>query len=275
MKLGFVIPLKSQLVSRDWNSVECCLRRTLKSLANQTSDEWVAVVVGHEQPDLDFGSYSERVFWVAAEHDVPPVRKGGSFAKFADFNRIEDKNKKTMLGMRMLRRFSVSAWFVLDADDLLHRDLVRVWASQPRQAGWVIDRGYIYYSDVERVLPTTRLTHICGSTTIIDASVFALPEGTHSNGPSKVPWHFLSHSDMRAFLVEKTGGMSVDFPLHGIAYTLATGDNVSDEFRATLLARLKVWTKKHLMARRVSRKFARDFGLRMDASDLVSSPRSL
>jgi hypothetical protein len=112
VKLGIVIPLKSQTVSRDWGAVSRCLEATLHSLDKQSCRDWLAVVVGHEKPQIPWGGLSDNITWISSEHDLPPIKHGGDFTKHADFDYILDKNRETAIAMRHLREHAITDWSV-------------------------------------------------------------------------------------------------------------------------------------------------------------------
>lgn len=262
MNLGIVIPLKSKRVSRQWKSVVACLEGTLNSLKNQSCDRWFAVVVGHEKPEINWGLYADKVKWVKCLKELPTLREGGDYLNYADFDRILDKYRKISLGMRFLEgEDRLTDWFVLDADDLVHRDFVRVLRELPSQAGWVVERGYLWYKDLGRWKNTDRLLQFCGSTTIIRKDLFKVPQSDHDSELKKIPWCRLNHSEMIAFLSEKLGGASPSFPLDAIAYTLSHGDNCSDEFRSSPRQKVKLWIKKRLLTKPIESEFKEKFGL--------------
>lgn len=261
MKLGVVIPLKSKRVSRDWRAVSECLESTLRSLQRQSSDAWVAVVVGHEKPEIRWAELSDKVSWVASTDDLPPIRGGGNFTRYSDYDRILDKNRKTARGMHHLRHQAVTDWFRLDADDLVHVDFVSTLAGLPQQAGWVIRSGYLWYQDLRRWMPSNKMVNVCGSTAVISAALFDVPVRGRDGDLGQIPWCRLSHSDMEKFLLSSLEGADPTFPLSGVAYTLSHGDNCSDEFRTSIKARVKSWIKKRVKTRRIDRDFSEMFGI--------------
>jgi hypothetical protein len=261
MKLGIVIPLKSKRVARDWDAVCNCLEETLRSLHNQSSEDWVAVVVGHERPAIRWQSFSDQISWVVSPHALPPITGGGSFSKYVDFDRILDKHRKMGIGMRHLQGQGVTDWYVLDADDLVHRDFVRTLNSLPHQAGWLCRTGYLWYKDLQRWMPCDKMLNLCGSTAVISAALFSVPSTDRDDGLVQIPWCRMSHSNIEAFLTPHLAGADPTFPFPAIAYTLSHGDNCSDEFRATFYARLKVWIKKKFFTRSLEAYFAHAFGI--------------
>src|SRR5689334_19347682 len=52
--LVFVIPLKSPQVSKSWERVSKLFERCIKSVCNQTSTDFHAVVVCNEKPKIEF-----------------------------------------------------------------------------------------------------------------------------------------------------------------------------------------------------------------------------
>ncbi|MEM0966361.1 MAG: hypothetical protein AAGJ81_09465 [Verrucomicrobiota bacterium] len=234
----------------------------MKSLLRQSEDGWCSVVVGHEQPDLPWSEWTRKIVWIESSFDLPPLKRGGSYSNYADFDRILDKQRKISLGMRHLQQQEVTDWFVLDADDYFHRNFVKTYRELPQQAGWLVNRGYIWYADIKRWSHTDRLLNLCGSTAIISASLFDLPRSDDDNELRKIPWCRLSHSDMEAFLRPHLSGASPFFPLSAVAYTLSHGDNCSDEFRDTPLKQFKLWVKKRLTTRKLDREFTDKFGVR-------------
>lgn len=262
MKLGIVIPLKSQRVSRDWEAVSRCLEATLRSLNRQSSNDWLAVVVGHEKPEISWNEVSEKITWVASEDALPPLREGGNFAVHSDFPRILDKNRKTARGMLSLHAQAITDWFVLDADDFIHQDFVRTLGSLPHQAGWLLRSGYLWYQDLRRWMPSSNMLNLCGSTAVISAALFEVPTTGRDEDLQKIPWCRMSHSDIEEFLIPHLAGADPTFPLAAIAYTLSHGDNCSDEFRTTLKARIKLWIKKRIQTRPIDPEFAEMFGIK-------------
>ncbi|TDU71410.1 hypothetical protein EI77_02534 [Prosthecobacter fusiformis] len=261
MKLGFVIPLKSKRVSRNWRAVCDCLEATLCSLKNQSSGQWYAVVVGHEKPPLQWESLPDNIEWCSSEHELPPIREGGSFTNHTDFDYILDIRRKISTGMRHLQTKQISYWSLLDADDLVHRDFVLTLDQLPHQAGWLVKSGYLWYQDLQRWMPTEQLINLCGSTAIISSSVFEVPYSNQDTDLHQIPWGRISHSGMEDFLIPYLKGADPTFPLAGIAYTLSHGDNCSDEFRHSYKARIKLWIKKRLLTRALNPAFARDFSI--------------
>jgi hypothetical protein len=193
---------------------------------------------------------------------LPPIKQGGLFGNHADFPRIFDKNRKTATGMRYLVGQAITDWFVLDADDLMHQNFVRTLSGMPRQAGWLIKNGFLWYQDIQRWMPSGKMLNLCGSTAIINSSLFEVPPSGRDEDLQMIPWCRMSHGDMEAFLMPHLQGRNPSFPLPATAYTLSHGDNCSDEFRSSIKSRIKLWLKKWILTHQVTPQFKEDFGIR-------------
>ena len=138
--LAVVIPLKSQKVAKNWAATSRALSATLRSLRRQTSNAFVAVVVGHECPVI-----SEQKGWSfhSLEIEIPELAAGGDYGKRDDFDRILDKNRKIARGVQLLWGSSPTHWFYLDADDVLDVGFVERVLSVPSpvyRGRWIRNR---------------------------------------------------------------------------------------------------------------------------------------
>jgi hypothetical protein len=130
----FAIPLKARGLSSDWQLAQSLLRETVHSATRASSSETAVVIACHDEPDLhDVAAPDVHVLRVPfAEPEAPS--QGG-----------RDKATK--------RRF-IGAWICetaaseevdvmfLDADDLVHKDLVE-WVSSRTEPAHVVETGYI------------------------------------------------------------------------------------------------------------------------------------
>src|SRR5690606_8310594 len=80
---------------------------------------------------------------------------------------ILDKNRKLALGLKSLSLSNVDYYMVLDADDLLHRDLVKFALDIKDPNGYILNEGYEYFIKQNKIIQRSDMANICGSTTII------------------------------------------------------------------------------------------------------------
>ncbi len=256
--LGIVIPLKAQVAARNWHSTSAMLQQTLASLENQTDRNFRFAVVGHDCPAFLAGDDA----YVDCNFDLPPLAINGSYQNRADFDRIGDKNRKIVRGLQALSHFSITHWFYLDADDLLHRDFVSTVAQFNSDEGAVFDRGYLLFARENRIMRHRRLSEICGSTSVLPASAFEIPSGLDACALAQVPWCRYSHKHMARCLAELSGVRSRNVEQDLVTYVLGHGDNASDEFRMSFGAALKSWLKPRVFGRRITKHFRCDFAYR-------------
>jgi O-antigen/teichoic acid export membrane protein len=153
-KFAFAIPLKPRDACVDWAQTQANLRRTIRSIRNaHGGDDAIIAVACHEPPDLG----AEAGVKILTAAFPPPVAQ--STGKY-------DKARKRRFAGAWLRRElggeDVYVMF-LDADDLIHRDLLR-HAFAHGQGSYLIDQGYVFDS-ASGVLwrRGTDFHQICGS----------------------------------------------------------------------------------------------------------------
>ncbi|MDQ1004178.1 uncharacterized protein (UPF0333 family) [Neobacillus niacini] len=71
VEVAFAISLKSKRSSRNWTRVQNNLARTLRSIINNTDQNFRIVIAGHEKPNITEMKH-ERVTWLPV-HFPPPT----------------------------------------------------------------------------------------------------------------------------------------------------------------------------------------------------------
>jgi hypothetical protein len=168
--LVFIIPVRHQDNSRDWNQLKFNLSQTLKSIEAQTHSNWRGIVVANAGADLPpLPSKFEAAFV-----DFPPnphYDLEDDLEAYYEAVRF-DKGRRILAG---LYRAQTSGHIMLvDDDDFVHRDLAAFAARDPTANGWFIKVGYLW--DEGRLLFKYRdFSHLCGTSHIIRADLFGLP----------------------------------------------------------------------------------------------------
>lgn len=260
MSLGIVIPLKSKKVSENWELTSKLLEETILSIRNQSSDAYKVVVVGHEEPVLSQESKS-LIDFISCDFGFRRINHTGEINHYKQIDYILDKNRKLALGLKWLEERSSDYYMVLDADDLIHKDLVSFVVENKHQNGYIINSGYEFFVNRKKLIKRQDMANICGSTTIIHKNLFALPSEISDNTMASIPWCYLSHSHMESYFKEKGFPLrSIPFP--ALLYKLAHGQNASDEFRGGLKSRLKLKAKLLLKGETLRSEVYYNFGLR-------------
>ncbi len=244
MKLGIVIPLKSKATSRNWRVTCRSFQDTLNSVESQTSSSYAAIVVGHDKPDFLEKSVYRTQFH---ELEYPPPNPQSSSFRPKDY--IIDKNRKIVRGMQLLQGHEIDYWFELDADDLIHKSFVESLSNLDCKSGCILDGGYVLYKAEGRIIPTSDLSSICGSTSVLSNSRFEIPDTLTEEALRSVPWCRYSHRYMTQYFEEELGGHFLRVTDRLIAYTMGHGDNLSDRWRRKPVQKVKAWLKKYLLGR--------------------------
>ncbi|MDN5926846.1 MAG: galactosyl transferase [Hyphomicrobiales bacterium] len=171
--LTFIIPVRHQDNARDWSLLKANLAETVASIANQASGDWRGIIVANEGADLPELPDRFEVERVTFPPNDMHERAGADVEDFREAFRI-DKGRRVLKGMLRVRdsRF----FMIVDDDDFVSSHLVR-FVSENRDAnGWIIDRGYIWDHGGRLLLGNDDFNHVCGTSLIVRADLYGLPE---------------------------------------------------------------------------------------------------
>lgn len=205
----FAIPLKSSQVANDWDHTQRLLSRTLQSVFCQSDPRWRVLICGHDIPDLPEMA-DPRIEFIASEHP-PPVGQLGNA------RRSDAQRKRLIMGHR-LRTLGGGYFMALDADDLVHRDLVAT--ALATKHGCLITTGYIWDATNNFIAPqpgvlSVDFDRVCGSTAVIR---FTSEDFAEDLKPGHYTGHFGrvgSHAYIRGIQDE------IDRPLEIVPYPAA------------------------------------------------------
>lgn len=213
----FGIPLKSRAASRDWAMVGRLFNRTLWSVYNQSCPEFRIIVAHHELPSLD-RTYDDRVEFIQVDAPIPRDLK----------EQMYDKGYKLhTIGCRV-RELGGGHTMIVDADDLVSRELAELAAANPDVNGWYAKTGYIVYLDRMKLKSAPRFPG--GTNAIVNYDPADLPpdmEGAWSESMAEQPYIIRKgHGNIR-LACEQAGRPLEPIPFRGVIYVLGTGDNHS------------------------------------------------
>lgn len=163
----FLIPLQPRSTATRWEDVVHNLDNTLRSILNQNSRNFIALVICHELPESDFLGHPKINFLQAP---FPPESdpQNGSV----------DKYRKRRHGAAWARHhgYGGAYFFGLDADDWVSRHFVATAEDAPMGSGLLAEQGYIF--DVESgdlSLRAEKFYRICGSCFVCHYDANELP----------------------------------------------------------------------------------------------------
>jgi hypothetical protein len=168
--LAFITSLRHPQNSAEYGRVEQLLKETLDSVTAQTTDEFVAIVVGNRRPRFDLPA---RAHFVGVDFP-PPSAHGGPRTPMTSF--VWDKGTKIGIGLVAARAFDPDYVMIFDADDFVHRDLASFVSRHAGGDGWVIDRGYMFSRRRLAYRGQARFNRVCGTCHIVSYDTYRVPE---------------------------------------------------------------------------------------------------
>ncbi len=219
-EVTFGISLVSKRVAADWPSVENLLAATLRSVFNQSVPIRV-IIACHEAPRID----------EVADRRVTVQQVGFDIPRFRWEMEIDRMRKAEVLGAALRARGG--GWmFLLDADDLVARDLSRAVLQSGAKAV-LVKRGYRLDARTGRYQRLGKLWGKCGSCAAVCWDAAELPVAPLADNPPL----FHEFCDTRHYKLPQffSGrGWSWKFlyaPL--VAYVVNHGSNESEFLKTT------------------------------------------
>lgn len=156
-EIAFAISLKSKKVSRNWLQVQMNLAKTLKSIFNNTNQNYRIIIVGHEKPNIKELKH-KRVTWLKAHFPSP-----NGINKYSN-----DKLRKREIIGKHLRKIGFSGYFMaLDADDWIHHRFVELIMLHPHRDALILNKGFMLNLFKNEIWPRSEFYRICGSSVIL------------------------------------------------------------------------------------------------------------
>jgi hypothetical protein len=221
----FIVPLKSQKVSKDWNITCQLFERTLKSICNQTSRKFTVLVTCHEIPQIDFSS--SQVKYLQADFSPPDPINLSKDERY--FTYEVDKNRKTLMGLYFCKQLNPGFVMVVDADDCVSSHLVQYTEEHSSSNGWYFNKGYIYNQLSDRLtLIYRKFNLMCGTSNIVNYNLVGTPDKPQYNrgyGYYRDNVIFLKHDHIKNLMAEK-GRPLKSLPFPGAIYITDNNENI-------------------------------------------------
>lgn len=164
--LTFVVPVKSKVVTSDWNRFSQLLERTLKSICNQKDSNFKVVVVCHEIPEITFSH--KNLHYVPVDFEPPNSNDFESSKSFYKAKEM-DKGKKILLGVKYAsKEFKTDYIMTVDSDDFVS-EKISTFVNNGRGniPGWYVKNGYIHGGGKKFLVKTSKFNYLCGSSIIV------------------------------------------------------------------------------------------------------------
>ena len=167
--LAFITTLRHPQNSVDYGRVEQLLEDTLRSVTQQTSDEYIVIIVGNRRPSFELPARTE---FIQVDFPAPAPPTGAQTAR-APF--VWDKGTKLGIGLIAAARYNPSHVMIFDADDFVHRGLAATVAGQADHPGWVIHDGWMYSRARNAYIRQPEFNRTCGTCFIVPFAAYGVP----------------------------------------------------------------------------------------------------
>ncbi|WP_314139193.1 hypothetical protein [uncultured Plantibacter sp.] len=178
--LAFVTTLRHPQNSVNYGRVEDLLQETLRSVTQQTVDDYVVIIVGNQPPRFELPHRTE---FVQVDFPAPAPPTGAQTAR-APF--VWDKGTKLGIGLIAARRHQPTHVMIFDADDFVHRGLAATVADHPGHYGWVIHNGWMYSRARNAYRAQPDFNRTCGTSFIMPFSAYDVPADVDVNASQEV-----------------------------------------------------------------------------------------
>jgi len=221
--LTFIIPVRHQDNARDWGLLKANLVQTVASISNQTSIDWRCMIVANEGADLPQLPERFEIERVTFPPNDMHERSNADVEDFRDSFRL-DKGRRVLKGMLAARdsRF----FMIVDDDDFVSSRLARFVSDNRDANGWIIDRGYIWDHGGKLLLGNDDFNHLCGTSLIVNAGLYGLPEQFEDASGEWIKSMLGSHHRINEILAER-GTPLAKLPFRGAVYRVAHGGSHS------------------------------------------------
>lgn len=211
--LTFIIPVKSKKISNSWGYFSKLFERSIKSVCNQTSNNFRVVVVCHEKPDTNFEHPNLEFIYVDFP---PPVLSPETIEKHGGLKE-EDKSKKILAGLEYIKKYEQDYVMVVDADDCICNKIAAYVDTYKSDdiPGWYFKKGYLYREGSKVIfLNKENFNDICGTCVIVK--------------PNLINHIFKQMPHLQFFhqTIKLTDNKALKpFPIPGSIYSMANGEN--------------------------------------------------
>ena len=237
--LAFITTLRHPQNSVDYGRVEELLKGTLDSVAQQSSQDYVIIIVGNKKPDFPL---PERSHFVQVEFPPPAPATGAQTAR-EPF--VWDKGTKLGIGLIKARDYSPTHVMIFDADDFVHRNLAATVRDQPKHDVWVVRDGWMYSRARNSYVPQSEFNRACGTSFVVpfdaygvpsDLTVAASQEQIAAAYGDRLSAIMGAHRNADTWFIDH-GHVLEAFPYPAAVYHVDTGENHSGKTLAAGLAR--------------------------------------
>ncbi|MGN6533253.1 MAG: hypothetical protein ACTHK0_16030 [Ginsengibacter sp.] len=263
--IGFIVPVKSKEVSKDWNYDNLLFERTARSICGQLDQNFRLIVVYHEKPLINFDHpniiYLPYNLPILSSSEIEDFESYVSKYYTKDYaEKMMDKAKKIIYGCKLAKELGCTYLMGIDSDDLISNQLSYFvnHSEKINCAGWRINKGYMYEEGKPFVLVNKQMFGINGSTHIVRKDLVIIPDLK-----SNKFWDyniFEAHGYTRDRIRQFYNQTLEEYRQAAIVYVIHK-NNFSRIKKLTSSHRLKNLLKTFIRGKFLTRKMRTEFGL--------------
>jgi glycosyltransferase involved in cell wall biosynthesis len=241
----FVIPLKSASASKNWHLTSKLFERCIKSVCNQASSNFEAIVVCHELPTITF--QHPNIDYVQVDFPSPNLDSDV-------YIRETDRSLKVWQGLNHAKKYQPSHVMIVDADDLISCNISSFVAQHSQCNGWYVDRGYEYRDGCDYIyLMKSKFYDKCGSCNIVRYDL--LEKYISINVEDVRGFKFLHHQSVPPLMISN-GTPLEKLPFEGAIYVIDHGENMwLNEVKINMIKQSKFKDLLLFKLRRIVKRF--------------------
>ncbi len=267
-KIAFVIPIKPKAVSKDWNKDNQLLERTLKSILNQSNQNYNVFVVYTDFPDIKINDPFEKITFLKYtinRIDLDQMKNIQIARKyFSPDNYIQnllDKTQRFFTAIKIAKEEHFNYIIPIDSDDLVSSKVVSYINQQcenNQKAGWYFDKGYLYEDGKRFLLRQKKINCITAGSFAIRIDLCPAPN--ESDPDFKIQDFFESHTYLRTRIKNEFNEDIEPIPFPALIY-IVHKHNTSDFLSVLNKNHIKKTLKVLLRGRIISKQIKKDFSL--------------
>jgi hypothetical protein len=213
--LVFIIPLKSPKVASSWQLVTQLFERCIRSVCQQNSPDFKAIVVCNEKPKINF-SHPNLIF---IEQNFPIPDANYPAKEF-------DRTRKIVTGILRAKELGATHIMAVDADDCVSKYLTQFVIDRSQKPGWIIKRGY-YYQEGNKLIRIMRkgFDSYCGTSTIVRTDLYNFDKMSDRDVLCNIFYKHYRHREIQKTIEEK-GFRLEPLPFEGAIYITDNGENI-------------------------------------------------
>jgi hypothetical protein len=233
----FLVPVKSEKLSSDWDKFSELVNRSLKSINGQKDQDFQIVVACHELPTKKFEH--PRVHYIQVDFDIPKLTNE-DWEKDRQLKEGDKARKIQSAYDYAVDKFDVDYFMVVDSDDCIDNGISKYVNSRIKDntPGWYVDKGYFYTEGSKFAFMIRSNFNVrCGTCIIIKKELF-------QQVLQQEPYLYYFHEK-----IELENNLTlIPYPKPAALYSMANGENhyMSQSKMMNLVNQTKLFTIGHI-----------------------------